>query len=1073
MLGALTYHAIAAMTRERLESIDRILLAKIRSQRNVSPLERQVRFLAKTAHESMSLAPHLPNERTLPPFARNLSLHTVFGSAGPTFPRFAAMFAPGQQWLFETLHGGTPDPDRQRVLARSTDFLITLSERGTALINTSDVADKPAELRKLRAYLLGHTCHIAADLVSAPFVDSATWQLGDGSRSRLGNEQVVSAIEQAAAQLFRRDLVTTPSLSARGDLYQDWWLKPDDLPVSFFEAFTSALDTIYGPGARPVARPASGSSALAPQVTAAFAAQFGKDDPPGLSVRLLEDGYSAFRSVMEGSYVWNFGDWLAATAWMFLPPIGAYPLVVAMPHTRALFKDDATVDGQAVDTELGWFGLVMAPLATSLLAPIILNVYIAAFTYQGIGQETGFGLGAAAVHFITAIIFLATIGQAGHPVLRWLFLFIVPFVGLLVHAIYVLARGGSDPRHLQLALGSLVPCGITLLYVLFHVAWHQSQDLGMNGWLKEPDGKGWGNGGFIGGWILWAVLMVGSWLVTSRLLMHSKGSEPEADAFVTGEKHYLRLFGYSSLMFDPDLAADPAAERARPSLATHYFPTDRRPLLKLWWEGTGDLFMRSDRHSLQFSTSEDGTGNPQAVLGPAAAMTATEFAALLTRAVKDGTSFNENLKAEIFSADDFDYILPGGEVFADAGDDGTTIAAHDAAAGRFFRLKTSPGDATVLYHAPRSHLASVEGADGPVVVVDTPRAAAVTGPGQATFVPAAVLTGDDATRFITVIGDAATRFTTFFRSGDVIATTGVSPNESRTILSVPNDHTLIVTVPFTTAVAGSHAYQRAANTRETDTPAGTLRPGATVRTYQGTGFDAMFLPGDVIRVVPEPPASPEDRTVVKVMSATEIEVDRPFSAALSGTLGAAGVPCMRVGRLNRQGFRYAPVAGPAGLFAGDSLMERAADLGALLCMGAASHTLGATERQAVTAGADEERRPAVNTVYQVFRNWNLNHRRVNEWQMLVGGGAASEKRGTPAVADPLQPAVPSAFTALTPAGEETANRLGWVPLLEHWLAAASRPGVDSLADTSFREGDPSNRRLSEGIAFLLDLPMPA
>jgi hypothetical protein len=154
-------------------------------------------------------------------------------------------------------------------------------------------------------------------------------------------------------------------------------------------------------------------------------------------------------------------------------------------------------------------------------------------------------------------------------------------------------------------------------------------------------------------------------------------------------------------------------------------------------------------------------------------------------------------------------------------------------------------------------------------------------------------------------------------------------------------------------------------------------------------------------------------------------------------------------------------------------MERAADLGALLCMGAASHTLSAAERQAVTAGADEDRRPAVNTVHQVFRNWNLNHRRVNEWQMLIGGSAISEKRGAPAAADPLQPSAPSGFAALTPTGEGIANRLGWVPLLERWLDVASRPGIDSLAEKAFREGDPTNKRLSEGLAFLLDLPMPA
>src|SRR5579859_3530230 len=166
MLGALTYHAITAMTLQRLAAIEAVLLAKIKSQNHVSALERQVHFLAKTAREGMNLPPHLPNDSTLPPFARELSVQTVFGSVGPGLPRFAALYAPGQRWLFDTLHSGNPDPNRQRVLAGSTDFLLRLAERGTALINATDLPDKPLQLGRLRAYILGHTCHIASDLVA-------------------------------------------------------------------------------------------------------------------------------------------------------------------------------------------------------------------------------------------------------------------------------------------------------------------------------------------------------------------------------------------------------------------------------------------------------------------------------------------------------------------------------------------------------------------------------------------------------------------------------------------------------------------------------------------------------------------------------------------------------------------------------------------------------------------------------------------------------------------------------------------------------------------------------------------
>jgi hypothetical protein len=195
--------------------------------------------------------------------------------------------------------------------------------------------------------------------------------------------------------------------------------------------------------------------------------------------------------------------------------------------------------------------------------------------------------------------------------------------------------------------------------------------------------------------------------------------------------------------------------------------------------------------------------------------------------------------------------------------------------------------------------------------------------------------------------------------------------------------------------------------------------------------------------------------------------DKPFSLAVVPL-----TPYVRVGRAVVEGFQYLPRSVPKGIFSGETLIDRAADLGAVLAMGAVSHLLSDSERQAV-GGADENTRPAVNRVYQVFRNWNLNHRRMNEWRMLVMGGAVSEKRGVPRDPDSLQPGVPAGWTSLTAAGEETANLVGWVPLVSKWLDVARRPGVNSLANEAFREGDPTNRKLSEGIAFLFDLSMPA
>jgi hypothetical protein len=68
--------------------------------------------------------------------------------------------------------------------------------------------------------------------------------------------------------------------------------------------------------------------------------------------------------------------------------------------------------------------------------------------------------------------------------------------------------------------------------------------------------------------------------------------------------------------------------------------------------------------------------------------------------------------------------------------------------------------------------------------------------------------------------------------------------------------------------------------------------------------------------------------------------------------------------------------------------------------------------------------------------------------------------------------VPLEYASLAPNGEAVANQLGWIPLLEKWLAVAQQPGANSLANEPRVPGDPTNRKLSEGIAFLLDLAMP-
>ena len=132
-------------------------------------------------------------------------------------------------------------------------------------------------------------------------------------------------------------------------------------------------------------------------------------------------------------------------------------------------------------------------------------------------------------------------------------------------------------------------------------------------------------------------------------------------------------------------------------------------------------------------------------------------------------------------------------------------------------------------------------------------------------------------------------------------------------------------------------------------------------------------------------------------------------------------------------------------------------------------------------------------VFQVFRQWNLDERRVNEWRMLVQGGADRDQTD-PVHADPGMrpnpvPGAPAYVNAAqnappappAPAPEAVARALGWVPLWRAWSRMAGDVTADSASTTpmsytpSVRLADgtrlqPSNADLTNAIRFLLDLP---
>lgn len=182
--------------------------------------------------------------------------------------------------------------------------------------------------------------------------------------------------------------------------------------------------------------------------------------------------------------------------------------------------------------------------------------------------------------------------------------------------------------------------------------------------------------------------------------------------------------------------------------------------------------------------------------------------------------------------------------------------------------------------------------------------------------------------------------------------------------------------------------------------------------------------------------------------------------------------------------RTAPAATPYLVFPADPTRDDpgsglidAADLAALLVT-AAAPSMGTV---VVDDGRPALPVPAVGEVTQVFRRWNLDERRLDEWRSLVTGHGA-----TVPPADPVRGGqnmlVRTHATAYAPqpGGRDVAEAMGWLPLWRAWLGVAGDPAANA-GDNAIHAGTPqvafpvgpprkpTNRELTDGIRFLLDL----
>jgi hypothetical protein len=1042
MIGFLTSEAVVFLAHKRLVHLRDVLGARIADGVGVRAIDRQVHHLARKAVEYFETQPHVDVPLRATTFAPwlvdDVSRFALLGGLGADLTRHAAMHARGQTWLVDLLHRGTPDPDRARIHAGSTDLPLAVWRRASATMTSA------ADQTHLRAWLLGHLCHVAAQVVIEPLLNDAVWQQGTVAAPQLTPQTATQILEREVSdRIFGR-----PNFA--GNDWSGWLPPPEQVPTAFHAAFAEAIAEVAGNPRRKGSR--------------TFEERLSSQGPPSLSPALLEDGYRNWHSIIARRYGWEYTDWLGATALLYVPTFAAVFFTPLLPNGRWLFSTPPA----SFDRERAWYEVIGLPLALNALLPLGYFLYTGLGTHLGVGRETALALVTSIVSVVGAVgWFITALGASGDAGLRWSLFIGAPVLFEIINAAYVLTRGHSEQQHALLATASLVHLGVVGLFLFVYWAWLQpvaeSNLAADQSWWRI---------------LLWLLLLAGLWALTAWFLkLGGDGRRQRLTALSgwmggqagsLGTPRYVRAFDDGTLHLDPTGAAT--------TLAEQHYPGGHRPLLRIWWSpGKGNLFVRSRRDHLEFSFSGAADNTVQRVMAPLDAMTLADFAAWLARAVRDPGppgvfgGYNSSLHVARHPDVDWDYVLPPGNLFAAGGDTAATVAAAAAADAVFHPVPTSDADALVLHHAPQARLSVRFGREG--AVVDEPRDAALAGPGTLAAVGAPTVAADE------IQGSPDTRFWALFRPGDVIRTTGLAPNQARVVVRVVSDRVLQVSVPFTAAAVGA-AYERAPVDRETDL-AGTvpLRLGVDDFTLidgtlpvVGPGeFERIFMPGDTIRVLGA--GVVEERQITAVISSTQLRIHRPLLTSLSRTIVVnpgpvlgLGLPAVqptatyvRVGRRQRDAFPAVP-ASPTDLFAGDSLLDHAADLATLLVLGGTAHVLPDADR--LPGGGA----PAVARAYEVFRNWNLDLRRANEWRMLISGRATGETGAHTGTLTPRDaPASP------LPAGRAIADRLGWVPLLRRYVDMSQRRGVDSRAETALRPGDPTNRELSQGLAWLLGL----
>jgi hypothetical protein len=672
MAGLIIPSAVAALAYKRLRDASAALRDKVTAVRYdtatgflvrratdavvVQPTDRRMLALVEGGRDLMAGGPPAP----VPPDIRvgaGIGMFAVLGTTGYEWPGYAEHFTGDPVWRAGAIRRGSPDPDFSQVIVPATQFAIRVGELGRQ--KTADSSERD----QIAAFAGGMLVAAATEIVVGPIARGLRADVSTTRHDRFGPPAMHRGAQQSLKNILGGD--------AAIGTWQSWWPSQSAVPGALYDGYLAALEETYGFLKTPPGFPS-------------FLDGFQAGDD--LTMKRLRSGVSFLTQDLVTAG-WGIGHWYL----VLTPALLSVPLTLLVG--RFLSPADGFLTPDTPTSALGGLQLYSMAAGIASVSPFALQMYL----WSQVPEHTeafvtSLILGIARVGLSIGTVAAAAGGSSGATWALWAIQTLTD--------LYELVRG-------LIALGMQRP-GDAFVHLIGATPWVFG--LTALGFAAIMDALGLDSE--LGFWLTWVILtvliMVPGGLLTANALASAGGIGsvfgPNRDTqFPVVEALRAAAAGTAitrPAVFDEStLWRDPAVARATTAaLPELRYPTDRKAIVRVWWERAGSLEIAHDEHTVRMRV--DGGAITEVVLTPNQMSGLGVAIALDEALVGVSTSLVDPQQDQRLA---FPYAL------ADPGDTESVQADHDAHAGDFRPVGVTEETAYLLHTAPRAEVATRAG----------------------------------------------------------------------------------------------------------------------------------------------------------------------------------------------------------------------------------------------------------------------------------------------------------------------------------------------------------------------------